>query len=905
MSPEEVHVDQPVEAPVRTDRPDPTTPPGVALHATVVDSVVAYLLDGTSVDLVGMRASGRSTVVGLAAGRTSAAGRVVVRVAGMRALRDRPLAALALAGVPVAPVPGQLPALVSAVGSIEEMLADRPAVLLVDDADDLDPASVGAIVAAHARTRTPVLAISRPGGHRRPDGLAAGLTSGVRVRLDPLGFEDLHALVHATLGGAVEPATLARLAAVSGGLPGLVTAVIGAARRENRLVHRDGLWVARGDLWCTPLTQAVEAFLTDVGEQGLDAATLLSLVGATPLRSVGRMVAPATLATLDDLGLLRVRPGTGEPVVEVFPPLLSQYLARERSTLGAVLGRERIAAAAPATGPAAAPDPQPVPETRTVPGLAAVPEPRSGPRLGPAPVTGGDAAGSGSGRPWCPEQLRQRWADEVAACRRRWHERPAPATATALLAALAVTSAPVWEIEEVVDRSARLDGPAADRAALACWTARYRAATTGSLPAALAVLAPVRGTVPGYEAVLRAAEIHVRLAVGSRPHGVLLAPADPSDSEPARDVLAVAHAECAAAAARPGEVAAVLAGCRPADLSVREDVERLEALALLLAGDVAGGVRAARAGVDRAGAAMDVVALHEHAYVAAYGLALQGRVVELQELTSSVLALGVVPVHRPQVVGGILTFAAVAAHWQSRRDFARSVAMQATAGRGTRGAHPFMATDLVEELLRDGTVDAEPLWDAARERMAGGFVAAGIVLGVRAVERDPRADRAEVLAAAAADGGSDLLRHLAGYAQALAADDAGQLAAQEVALGAAGLGQYAVRAAVALSARLLEDGRPRDAIEHADAAWSRAGLRGRDLCGLFRPLDRAVRVTPREREVAVLVARGCTPPEIAERMVLSVRTVESHIFSACRKVGADGREGLARAAQTWLTCAAT
>ncbi|TGJ97930.1 hypothetical protein DLJ96_00195, partial [Actinotalea fermentans ATCC 43279 = JCM 9966 = DSM 3133] len=84
--------------------------------------------------------------------------------------------------------------------------------------------------------------------------------------------------------------------------------------------------------------------------------------------------------------------------------------------------------------------------------------------------------------------------------------------------------------------------------------------------------------------------------------------------------------------------------------------------------------------------------------------------------------------------------------------------------------------------------------------------------------------------------------------------------------------------------------------------WSQAGLRGRDLCGLFAPLDRAVNLTVREREVAVLVARGYSLPEIAARMVLSVRTVENHVFSASHKVGADGREGLARAARTWLTC---
>ncbi|GLE52654.1 hypothetical protein ATCCBAA256_22180, partial [Mycobacterium montefiorense] len=51
--------------------------------------------------------------------------------------------------------------------------------------------------------------------------------------------------------------------------------------------------------------------------------------------------------------------------------------------------------------------------------------------------------------------------------------------------------------------------------------------------------------------------------------------------------------------------------------------------------------------------------------------------------------------------------------------------------------------------------------------------------------------------------------------------------------------------------------------------------------------------TNREREIAVLVARGLSNREIAEAVSLSVRTVESHIYRACSKAGVTGRAGLA------------
>lgn len=53
-------------------------------------------------------------------------------------------------------------------------------------------------------------------------------------------------------------------------------------------------------------------------------------------------------------------------------------------------------------------------------------------------------------------------------------------------------------------------------------------------------------------------------------------------------------------------------------------------------------------------------------------------------------------------------------------------------------------------------------------------------------------------------------------------------------------------------------------------------------------------LTRREREIAALIEEGLANREIAERLFLSVRTVESHIFQARQKIGARSRTELGR-----------
>jgi DNA-binding CsgD family transcriptional regulator len=57
----------------------------------------------------------------------------------------------------------------------------------------------------------------------------------------------------------------------------------------------------------------------------------------------------------------------------------------------------------------------------------------------------------------------------------------------------------------------------------------------------------------------------------------------------------------------------------------------------------------------------------------------------------------------------------------------------------------------------------------------------------------------------------------------------------------------------------------------------------------------AVPLSGREREIVMLAAEGLTSRDIAERLYLSVRTVDNHLQHAYAKLGVTSRAGLAQA----------
>ena len=57
-------------------------------------------------------------------------------------------------------------------------------------------------------------------------------------------------------------------------------------------------------------------------------------------------------------------------------------------------------------------------------------------------------------------------------------------------------------------------------------------------------------------------------------------------------------------------------------------------------------------------------------------------------------------------------------------------------------------------------------------------------------------------------------------------------------------------------------------------------------------------LTPRERDIATLAAQGESSQEIADRLFLSVRTVNNHLQNVYAKLGVSGRRQLAEPAPT-------
>ena len=101
-----------------------------------------------------------------------------------------------------------------------------------------------------------------------------------------------------------------------------------------------------------------------------------------------------------------------------------------------------------------------------------------------------------------------------------------------------------------------------------------------------------------------------------------------------------------------------------------------------------------------------------------------------------------------------------------------------------------------------------------------------------------------------------------------------------------------------------------DAAAHGAAAYRRQDKRGSalgcstrahalaDTCGgMWTPaLRQATETSPltdREAEIVMLISEGLSNRAVAERLTLSVRTVESHIYRAMSKTGTATRDELA------------
>lgn len=823
--------------------------------------VVGFLADGVSVHLTGLAGSGRSHLLCRAADLLRARRRQVVRIAGIRCLSERPLATLAVAGLPLAAGQGAA-SLGAAVETIAQLVEPPGAVVLVDDSDDLDDVSLGALLAARARAPFPVLAVSRA-GHRAPATAALGAQTqpAVRIHLDPLPLDQVQSLVHEMLPGLVEAATVARIATASGGLPALVRAVVSAGCHTGRLVQHRGIWRAGDDLWDPMLASAVEPLVQDLDRAALDALTTVAGAGDLTVGAATELVGPAGLTDLHRRGLLAVARSGADEVVGLFPPLLEDYLQREGAPTSA----------------------QPDPWRDALAGT-----------LGPVTGQQSDATTDARSAPVLSRRVRQRWRRECATLHEGWLVEPCARTALDLVRALNTHGAEPGLIERVLAATDTTRDEPDERAALDAWAALWRALTYRDLEPA------DHRTAPAGDALDRAVRLHTELLLDRVPDA---RPEPPEAREPGlgRDAEAVARLGPLLAA---GSV--VDAGDRVRALSrprtsrfLAEHRDAYAALAAVLTGDVEAGTATALRHVRRALRDREPDAVHAHAYVGALGLVLQGRLEHLDHLLGTVLTIPGATSTSAHFRAGLLGTGAQAAQWQGRDAYAAQLWSQGQDIGAGAGPFPGMLAFAPDAGTRPAELGPQ-LWDLAADRSARGYHAHALFLAATATDYAPDPRRAATVTGAARHAQGRLLPALARYVDAAGRGDAAALGAVVGDLKVAGSTLHATTAAVTRAVLLRARGDLAGAVEQADSAWDDAAGLGGARRALFAPLRAAVRLSAREREIVALLGDGVPGKRAATLLGVSHRTVEGHILRACRRIGADSRDRLATTARTWL-----
>jgi DNA-binding CsgD family transcriptional regulator/tetratricopeptide (TPR) repeat protein len=214
----------------------------------------------------------------------------------------------------------------------------RRAVLLVDDAHHLDAASAALLAHAVAAGLAFVVMTVRAGAVL-PDALAllAHGDDAVRVDIDDLHRESFDTLLHLVLGGPVERTTEVELWDATHGNALFVREVVLGAKAAGTLVEADGVWRRRGPLAGSPrLIDLVQSRLADLTGDALAAVELLALCQPIGIDEFELRVEHGVLEDLERSGQVVVVPDGRRQNVMLAHPLHADVI---RQTLPKVRAR--------------------------------------------------------------------------------------------------------------------------------------------------------------------------------------------------------------------------------------------------------------------------------------------------------------------------------------------------------------------------------------------------------------------------------------------------------------------------------------------------------------------------------------------------------------------------------------
>ncbi len=832
----------------------------------------ALIGSGSSVDVVGGRGSGRSAFLRELRSRLEIADWTVVVVRGVASLRTHPLAAMHLAGIG-GPTDVRSASIPRAADALTNALKANRSVLFLDDWDDLDESSWGVAESVRRRYGIPIV-ISRLQGLRArhtPSGLPAStMEPSFVIDMPPIKYDELEQVVSDHLGGSVDSGTMSRIYAKSGGVVGLALSVVDAAVREGRMEVFDGVWSATRDLWSPGLRGVLEAHLEALEPEARDALEMIALVGASDTETIRNLVDWNTLEELEERAMIRFYASGRRLLATVVPPLLVEYFRHEPLTARRIRLTERI-----------------VEQMGTTDSVDAI-------------LAGLDAPSDNVAE---SDAIFARLLQEQARTRRmitqaEWTRKPSAATAVAYVDALLNSGQSRERVEEVFAHALTANGDADehDLVRLAIMRAEWRAYVHDDLDGAVEELA---ATVRDYRTFGRNADASAIILEGN----LRSLPGDWAERLEVRDDLpdsvkmALLEAQFGVliAVGRFANARRVFELIRSGDRGLAGPLPGfLYGLLLLGEGDHAAALAWARRGFDEAQATLDLGSARTQAWVTSLCLALQGSYDSAETLVATVFAAGDPSPLRLGSHLALLNIASVVAARRGHGDLAERYAHELQALGIPDGPLPGQsrswATAQLETYNGRPEAGASEIWAASEALWTRGARFAACAGFLTALEIEPDEDRLALARERSTQvEGEFIAAHLT-YLEAQARQDPDAMTQVIPRLKKTGRPGHAIGAYQLAETWLRRAGRTSEArAVRAECAAYVDTLDGREY-DTSRFLTTPVRLTDRELEIGRLVSIGETNRDIAAELVLSVRTVESHLHRMTRKIGAKNRQ---------------
>ena len=297
-----------------------------------VDSFTATLADARAQGFViyGSAGVGKTRLADHCLGAADRAGRHVARVTATEGSRPVPLGVLAHLLPPgLAVERGDLATIISAVRPVLQKRArNGPVVLFVDDLHLVDATSATLLNQLVDADLVFLVATVRE-GETLPPGLDS-LWQRARVRrvdLHDLDRVAVDTLLHFVLRDPVEASTSAQLWRASQGNVLFVRELVLGALERGQLVHRHGAWRLAGPIVTTQRLHAlIAARLGSVGAEAAEALDVLAVWEPAALSTLEAAVGHQQLELLDRGGLLEVRTEGRRQGVRLAHPLYGEIV---------------------------------------------------------------------------------------------------------------------------------------------------------------------------------------------------------------------------------------------------------------------------------------------------------------------------------------------------------------------------------------------------------------------------------------------------------------------------------------------------------------------------------------------------------------------------------------------------